>query len=85
MNSADDDQAGQSHIGRADEDRFFRVAGDDGFLAAALEEIIPGLQNRGTHTTLHTRNQLPVDTGHQNAEYHTEQQTGENQKLDQID
>ena len=80
-----DDQAGQSQVGGTDEDRLLGATGDDGLLCTALDEVIPRLEDGRANTALHTRNQLPVDTSHQNAEYHTEQQTGENQKLNQID
>ena len=68
---------GQSHIERASaRSAFFRVAGRMMVsLPAAPGKSAQGCRMRGI-TTLHTRNQLPVDTGHQNfVEYHTEQQT----------
>ena len=40
-----------------------RMAGHDGFLAAALEEIIQGLQDGRAHAALHTGDQLAVQTG----------------------
>ena len=59
------DEGGEAHYRGGKIDRLFRVAGDDGLLAAALEKVIPALEDRGTHAALHPGHPDAVQSGEQ--------------------
>ena len=76
------DQGGKAQHRRGQEQSTAGVAGDDGLLAAALEKIIPGLEQGRAHPVLHPGHQLAVQARQQHSHYHTEQEAGEYQHME---
>ena len=75
------DERGKPHEGRGEKHGAVRGGGDDGLLAAELEEIIERLQYGRTDALLHARDELAVDAGEQQTHHKAEQEAGEDEDI----
>ena len=80
----DHHQRRQTHQRRHEEGGLGGRGGDDGLLAAELEEVIEGLENGGTHAFLHLGHQFSVDAAEQHTGQEAEQEAGEDEHIAQI-
>ena len=81
-----DEQLQHDQRGKADqrgrkENALVRGGGDDGLLAAELEEIIEGLEQRGADALLHPGDDLAVDAGEEQTDKEAEQEARENEDV----